>query len=46
MHYNSPLASKIFEDEAKYNGEKISVLQTLLIHEGRLLVEIVYTNDL
>ena len=46
MHYNSELSSEIFASKPKYRDKDISILQVLLMVDGRIMVEIVNTVDL
>lgn len=46
MHHASSLARNIFDTNPKYDGESISIIQVLLIHEGWILVEAVHTDKL
>jgi len=44
LHQNSELAEDIFKPKGKYKGDKISVIQVMLINDNWLLVECIYVE--
>lgn len=46
MHQDSELAKQIFRERPEHNQAKVTVLQVLLTHENRFLVELVHTDKL
>lgn len=45
FHYKSEAASIVFSDKPEYDRKPIVVLQTLLIADGWMLVEVVKAED-